>query len=518
MKIFVLSMSAILCATFSGIAQSYDSLVRYQELTYSSAFERQVFEAAKKGKADAFSLMMANGNLLTETRINESRTLFYEYIRTFKLDDIKKNEKKIKTIHDNLEKRFLKKFEMECRFEQVFHNGYFNSLSATAIYALTFDEFKIPYTIMEQADQVYLIVYPLTDKIIIRNAPEMGGYFVLNDEFKTAYLNRLKEQKLIDPQEYAASSTADLFDKYYFGQGGDVTLTRLAALQYMNEALVLSQQNKYEQSYALLQKAYVLYPSDRIGYLLMFSGVRAFATRKTKDSTHAAYLNQITRFTDFGIDTEMIKHDFELAIQELLFDKNTKPKLDIYYRVLVRGLDNIQVTNELDFLYQYHVTRYYYNLGKFRDAMPYAERALVIKPVDVDCQASMVELLRKFVSTSSAQAGLTTVEKYNTQFESLRQNNTFNSLLGTLYLFHFYQEYVAGKPAEGDKYKLLYEGIATKYNELSISPSLVGQAYSGAAIFYYRKGQVAKARQLIATGLKFAPDSFELKQRQQMIK
>lgn len=502
----------------SAFAQETDSLVLFGEIKFSSDFERQVFRDARKGKADLFSLFIANGNLLTDAKIADSRTKFYEYVNSLNVDDIKKNEKRIKYVYDNIEKKYLKKFEVKSRFEEIFYNGYFNSISASAVFALALDKLKIPYSIKEEAVRVYLIAYPLGEKIVINSLPEMGGYFEISDSFKESYLKRLKDQKMIPESEYNASSLKDLFDKYYFDQGADVTPVQLASIQYVNEALFLSGQKKEDVAYSLVQKAYTLNPSDRYAYLLMVTSAAAFEAHKTRDSVQAVQLAQLSRYIRFGIDREGIISEFGIVIQKLLFEENARAKFEMYFRVLNKNLRDRQIIDEITFLYNFHYGRYYYSQGRYAEALPFLEKTMDLKPVDVDTQtlflSSFGNAYKNYPGTEIAPK----LEAYDKRYASLKENNNFTMMMASVYLGEFYQNYLLGKAADGDKYKALFEKLMTAHPDAPVNPNMIGQAYSEAAVYYYRKGQVAKAKQIIATGLKYAPNSYELKSRQSMIK
>jgi tetratricopeptide (TPR) repeat protein len=519
-SLFVAVQLAVFCSIHSENihAQQTDSLVRFNEISFSSAAERNAFLAVQAGKPDYFHLFLANGNLLTDSKMEKSKTDFYEHVKTISVADIKKNEKKIKTIYDNLHKKYLKKFEIRGRFEQLFHNGYFNSFSASALFALTLDELKIPYQINEVADQAYLVAYPATDKIIIKNVSELAGYFALSDEFKKEYIKRLNDQKLIDPKEYASSSLNDLFDKYYFGQGGEITLAKLAGLSYMNEALFLSNEKRFEESYAYLQKAYVLYPSDRMGYLLAQSAAYSLDTHTAKDSVQALKLGRVSRYVSFGINNELIPGNFQHIIQVLLFEQGSKSKLDIYHRVLSRNIADEKIRAEIDYAYSFHVARYYYSQARYIDALPLLEKALTLKPKEVDVQTLFIVSQAQRMDRQPLEDGIRQLDEYGFRFPELGSNNGFAVLNARACLLMFYRNYQEGKAAEGDKYKLKFEALVDRSKDLSIENNLIGQAYSEAAVYYFRKGQVSKAKQYIVTGLKYAPQNYELRERQRAIK
>ena len=84
-------------------------------------------------------------------------------------------------------------------------------------------------------------------------------------------------------------------------------------------------------------------------------------------------------------------------------------------------------------------------------------------------------------------------------------------------LAQFNMEYSLDHPLEGEKYRKMFEEYFAKFQRLNVDSYLIGQAYSTAAVYYSRKGQKAKAKSIITKGLEYAPKSYELLRRQQMI-
>jgi hypothetical protein len=510
--------------TYAAIQKSNvtgeDSLVFFRELTFYSEFEKETFDRYRRRDTDLFAFFMANGNLLGETKIREQKNMFYRYLHAVGYEKTanKKNDKRIKFIYDNLHSKFLTKYELKNRFEEVFYNGYYNCVSATALYALAFEDLAIPYSIKEEPTHVYLVAYPDAERIMLQTTLPQAGYITLSDEFKQAFVKRLKDQKLISSQEYAAKSIAELFDEYYFGKGSNISLLNLAGLQYSNDALYKFDDKKFEEAFTQLEKAYILYPSERVAYLLMIAGTGAFEAHHEKDSTHAVLLGKLARYKAYGVEPENIVSEFSRVTQQLLFESGKKEEYDRYYRILTGSLRQEKLKNDIAFLYYYENGRLLYNKAKYRDALPYLEKTLTVKPSDLNTQGLLLAALSQTLhSKNNNQDAIKLLEDYTARFPELETNNHFNALKGTAYLVQFHMSYSTGKIAEGDRYKVLFEGLATKYPDIVINPDLIGQSYSSAAVYYYRKGQTTKAKQMLATGLRYAPNNYELIARQQMI-
>lgn len=516
--IFFSAASLILLSAITVSGQ--ESMANKENLTYSSPFEKQSFDNYFLHKEDLFALFMANGHLLNEESIRQGKERFYAYLKSINTEKLnsRKNDKKIKIIYDGIHETFLKKYEMLNHFEEIFYNGYYNCVSATALYALAFDYLGIPYAIKEKPTHVYLVAYPEREQIIVETTDPVHGYFTINPAFKQNFIKTLKEQKIISGNEYVADDVNSLFDKYYFNNEENISLANLAGIQYMNDALYKYDEKKVEDAFVQIEKANILYPSERTAYTLMTMGVEALHNHKEHDKQHARYLAKLSTYGKYGITPEMIQGEFSFVINDLLFEKGKKDELASYYNELTALLDTAEFKDEIAFNYNYENGRYLYNQGKYKDCLPFFEKCLEIKPNQQDAVGVLISALAIDLSSSNDNLFIiSTLEDYTKRFTALKDNNKFKMMLATCYVAQFGFEYELEKPAQGDKYKILFENYMKDMKDVAVSQGLIGQSYSIAAVYYFKKGQTSKAKKLIAEGLAFAPNSHELIIRKKMI-
>lgn len=507
---------------FVTSVRGQDSLVRINELQFFSPYERTSIETFLKGnESDYYALFMASGSLLTEPAIAQHKNRLTTYAKDFQNEKFssKKNDKKAKFIYEDVHKKFLQKYERINKFEDIFYNGSYNCVSASALYGILFEKAGIPYIIKEKPTHVYLVAYPETDRIMIETTTPVGGVFTISPAFKQNYIKVLKDQKIIGSKEAAAQGADALFDKYYFGDQEDITLLNLVGIQYMNDAINKIEEKNYEGAIAQLEKAYLFYPVERCAYMLMSSTALHLNELKTKDLKHAATVSRLARFTKYGITTEMIQTEFARTVNELLFVNPNIPLLEEYYKLLSGSLTDSTTRKEISFHYQFERGRFMYNRSNYAEAIPYFEAALALKPNYEEINSALLTALAKsFDIQGDNLAALKTLSTYGEKYPSLQTNNLFNSMLSTVLLIQLGMEYTMGNGAEGDRYKNQYEIHRNKFPNVAVSSSLIGQSYSHAAVYYFRKGQVAKARSILAKGLNYAPGNYELLARQQMIK
>ncbi|UXE66858.1 MAG: hypothetical protein KA713_20895 [Chryseotalea sp. WA131a] len=507
----------ILTVLFSGRSFSQDSLVSLAEISYSSVAERVAIHAALVDKKpDYFSLF----NYANLAKNEQSKAKFYSYLKGLDLENKggKKNSKRVKYVYENVHQAFLTKYQAKNHFSEIFENGYYNCVSATALYSMAFDYFQIPYSIKEKPNHVYPVAYPQSDLVVVETTNPMVGSIAFSDQFKRLYVENLRKQKLVSNQEVQNTDPTKLFDQYFFRAETNITLDQLVGIQYMNNGIFKFEDDDFINSYKLWEKAYLFYKTDQVINGLVVSYYNAFQNLSKKDSLHASLVGKLSRFTKFGVAPDNVKGEFGRAIQEVLFDKGNPEEIKKYYRVLEASIKNKDLKEDLEFIYSYELGRYMFNQGKFTESKPYFEKAFALRPNNQDVQQIYIQLLSNNLRTyTDIKHIVTSLLEAGQQHPTLRTNNVYNSMLANGYLGYFGDQYENNKPSEGDKYKIEFEKLYTSNKDLTVDPSLIGQAYSQAAVYYFKRSQLAKAKSFIDKGLEFAPGNRELMARKRLM-
>jgi hypothetical protein len=495
-------------------------LVKYPEISFNSEFEKKVLDDHfLNKKTDYFRLLIANGSLLNENAVEKSYLRFTEYVNGFKNEKFvsKKADKKIKSVYDGIHSTFLSKYELRNRFENIFYDGGFNCVSASALYALAFHDLNIPFSIKEQPTHVYIIAYPSAERIMVETTTPLTGYFKMNEQFKDNYVRMLKDQKIISAKEYATTDRAILFDKYYFQNEGDITLRQLVGLQYANDGIFLIEAKEYLDAFYELEKAYLFYPSDRIGYLLMLAAAQALDARTNRDTLHAVLAGKLARYKRYGVTEGAVKGELYQSMNYWLSEKADKEAMKSYFNAMDAMIDDKALKDELSFEFNYECGRLDYNKAKYKDALPHLEKCLTLKPNHAELTIMLVRTIHEAYETTPRKEVLKIVERYAAQFPSLSLDNKFNLYLCNLYLLESANSFKNNDPVNGEFYQSSFEKYLGEHKDLVPHADALGEAYSSAAVYYFRKGQSSKARAAINEGLKISPENYQLKMSQRML-
>src|SRR5687768_9864989 len=189
MKNILILLCLVLFISITCHAQ--ENLVNYSEITFTSELEKKILDDHFLNKqTDLFKLFMASGSLLKETSVEDAKNRFFEHLAKINSEklNVRKNEKKIKVIYDDLHSAFLAKYEMKNRFEEIFYNGYYNCVSASALYAIAFQHLNIPFSVKEKPTHVYLIAYPETERVMVETTTPATSFFTMDHQFKQNFV------------------------------------------------------------------------------------------------------------------------------------------------------------------------------------------------------------------------------------------------------------------------------------------------------------------------------------------
>lgn len=513
----------LLTLFFPGILQaeteSSDSLVKVNELKFHSPQEKEAFlKFLHDQTPNYFDLLIAiNGEAALK---NKAARIFNEQKETSKaiFNKNKSAVKGVKAVYKNLHSSLLKKYELQNYFTDIFRNGHYNCVSATALFAMVFEELGVPYHIKESPIHVYLIAYPESHRILVETTSPTAGYLVFDHKFKSNFVQSLKDNKMISEQEFSTSGTDVLFDKYYFKEE-NINLKELVGIQYLNDAFYAFEKENYKYAFEQMEKAYLLYPSEKVSYHLLIGAAIILDKCDYKELDDLNYLVKISRHGNDQAKKEIIINEFLKINQKHHLNNSKSGHFDKAYNYLMEHIEgNEEIKKEISFLFNYEKGRVLYNQANFNNSLKHIRDAYNLKPENVEVESLFINvLLQTMRYFTDGSALVKKIEEYASEFPALKENELFQIAQLNSYLYYIGQLYEAGKKSEAEKYRSLFESRLTNNPEIGFDPNLVGRAYSLGASYYFKNNDMTKVKNLLNKGLQYAPDNMELRTRLHMI-
>ena len=503
-----------------SFSQAPDSIVRFSEVTFNSDFEREYFTRLiqENDKENLLPLFLGCDETSTAASLLSAENKMKHIYSILDKEGIdKKSEaKKIKTIYKTVHSSFLKKYEFENNFTDIFKNGNYNCLSATALYSLFLEKYKIPYTIKETPNHVFLIAYPETLKILIETTNPVSGYFQYSDAFIEKYVEDLKKAKLISESEYISSSKSDLFNKYFF-KNEDINLKQLVGLQYYNLSLYKSSKEKYKEGFQDLQKAYLLYPSEGIKYLLKNTLLMLLSKSdydKTEEIQYYIYISRFIHDNNEIINTNILSDEFSRITNKQLIDKSN---FDLYkrtYALVSKNITDTVLKKEIDYIYNYEYARAILHAEKDEDIRPNLQIIYALHPDNINVQSIIgAYVTNKIIPLNNPQLILKELEVYIKDYYFLGKNNKIARVFSSCYLEIAAQNFAQNEVKKGEEHLQKFEEFIKDKDKSVVMEVYIEKCYSLAAASYYKRGNYDKAKAILKQGLEYAPGNYHLMSR-----
>lgn len=510
MKIFYLIAVFLFSATLL-FSQNKDTLLTIDEVTFASEFEEEaVKDFFNNGKTDYLKLFLASSGVETEEeyeKLKEKFTNFYSEINSQKLQSLPEN-KKIKTIYKSTHEEFFKVFEFKTNFQEIFKSGKFNCVTASALYGIILKDMDIPFEVRETPVHVYIVTYPKTHDIKIEATDPLTGYLVYDQRAKKQFVDYLLKNKLISEDEYAKSTVDDIFNKNFF-EDKEINIRELLGLHYLNLGLYKIEDQKFKEGYKLLSKSYLFYPSEKIEYIIMSTLAEIVKDHKYDALEDLEYLTKICRFSNM-ITAENVRAEFSNITYNYLITRSNLTYYDEIYKYLNKNIENPVFKEEISFLYNYEKGRFLLNKGNTVQSHDYFSKAYFIKPDHSDAQTAFVHSLSKVLENLPTAEAVNKVETYYKNDSLLKKNDVFKVLLLNAYLVGAYENFSNQQARQGEIYLSNFETVFNENKNISVNETLIGDAYSSAGVFYFKKGNYARSKEYINKGLQFAPGNFKL--------
>lgn len=507
-----------------AISASEDSLVKFNNLSFKSASDKNAFALHcvlnKRSDYLYFFLENANGEYTRDLKEIEHRLSEHLFALKEKIQGLSEL-KKMKIVYESLHREFLAKYELRTSFSDIFDKAVYNCVSASALYALCFDELGIPYEIKETPNHVFLVAYPGTHRIVIETTNPLKGYYELNKKNSEAYVRYLVNAKIVSRTEFDTSSVQDLVDRYYFSAKA-IRLKALVGVQYYNYALYNMEDKNYTRASECIKRACFFEPDEKskTNLKMILSGSVQESNYSSQNQVDDLVL--LARIHDRDhrdLGGEYILYQFNRILDKQLIKSNDFAGCEISYNKLKTEIKDSTLISDISFNYHYELARIGYLSSKDKEfMMEHLQQAYAIHPAHANLQAIILgDLSNNLKENNETKQTLLTLEEYRSNFAFLNSHKLFGSMYASTLLERAYENYMVSTLASGDKCLQEFELFCDQQKAVEPYSASVEKAYATAAGIYYKKGNIARSRQLLKTGLKYAPDNFGLMRRLQQI-
>lgn len=490
-------------------------------LKFHSGIEQDGFNLLCSGqKPDYLTMAIAVNPKSGSTELSTTRKIIETEagFLNAKIAVIKKPAAKLKYIFDHVQTIFLKQYDLDADFSDMFQSGKHNCLTATIFYALLFDELSIKHTIKFMPGHVYPIAYANDVPYIFETTDPEHGFLELNGAVRKNAIQSMRLMQFISSDNGSNQSTGDLFDRYYI-KLNNTEIKGLVAYQYTNAAFACMLKQDYLNAYDLITKGIMLAPMDEM-YIMQEELLKQSILQGNKiSSKRTRMLVTYYNTTKNENKKNQIAEEFKQSVYLMLFSSFPSPdSLLPVYNTLHDGIRDEDVRKVLEDIYTESYISYLQTEEKDDEAFEFIYKLYTAGNKSGFIKGQMIRSITMLTENDSYYGNfLSRHDTLAALYPALMEFELFRNNRCQVLLSNAGEAFRMKNPKEGER--LLEEfDKGGYYNKNTIYCCNPASVYSQAGSYYFKTGNIVKARAVLKKGLTFDPDNYEIKEKLKELK
>jgi tetratricopeptide (TPR) repeat protein len=490
------------------------ALVRFDDLVFNSDFEKEAFTNPQNNLQEYLSLFLAVSPSSDKVLLEKANQMIR--LETERINDKRfaknSDEKKVKTVYESVNQDILNTYKEKVLFPEIISAGNYNCLTSSAYYGFLFTNLGISFEFRESSSHVHPVAFPGSLQIKVETTDPVFGFQYFDSKLKIQFVSYLISSKIISKEEAGSSTVDNIFYKYYF-PATSIGMKELAGLQYLNDALYNYAKDNFVYAFRQIQKAYFLYPSDRIATVMLFLLSRCLTETEYKTIEDASFLVYASRFTGGDLNKDVFLNEYRSLTDKVLLQRSQTALYDQIFQYLMNSIEEGAVRQEVEVEYYIQKGNLLMNTYRVKEALMSFEKGLAITPENLELQIITIRCLSYSFGTASSQEIVNSIENFEQKFPEMHDNDTFIGLQMLGYLQLGEEKFDFEQPTEGEMYLKKFENLCESHHGVSVQYEKVGDAYSAAAVYYFKRNNKSIARTYLNRGLAISPENYQLMYR-----
>jgi hypothetical protein len=485
-------------------------------LVLFSIFVSSIFCQYKVSDEDYYlNFSSVSFELIDTNEILKNKAKFYNFLKTLEKDVKGKNQKKeLKQLYEKIHNAYFVKYAENPEFIEIFRTGQYNCVTASALYTLVFEYFKIPYEIREMPTHVYVLAYPKEHNIVIESTMPAAGVIELQKKEIEALKNSLIENKIATKSEVDEKGFFNKFLKI----DSIISKNQLNAIQNYNLAVKLCNEKKYVQALDRIIKANDKYNSFQIQGVYeevlrnLTADEKYMASTENKCFVFESFYNLMQNEDDINERTRSFL--FETIVNKPI--ANNLKELKYYKNCINLTLKESNINKEINRLLNLFIAEVNYNNSETDSSLYFLNISYDSTKVETFPFINTV-IAKKYQEIANTDSLIKTVNEFEKIYPHSKKDKVLRSVKIAAFMSSIYTEFELNKY---DKANRLFEEFKKVYKPSDgniYHQDAIGAGFGAASAYQVRKDNYSKAIEILKEGLKYAPNSLELRRKLDLI-
>ncbi|MBK7029134.1 MAG: hypothetical protein IPH45_07940 [Bacteroidales bacterium] len=482
-------------------------------LVFHSTLEQQGFDALCSGKSvDYLTMAIAVNPSSDKATLENFKGVILAETSAIKkfMEKQKKLSKSLKFIFDDVQQKFLKAYDLDAEFNDLFESGKYNCLTATILYSVILENLGIDHKIKFMPGHVYLVAFNGEIPFMFETTDPYAGFYEITDAEQTKALQGMRLLQFMASGNGQDKSGSDLFDRYFI-KLNNTEMRGLVGYQYVNQAVTEMMNSRFTNVYDLTSKAILLTPMAELRLLREESLRQAIALENKNTVKRAKLLATYYNTTSNVNKKNQVADEFKLTIYQCLFSAFPAPdSMKPIYETLKNSINDADMVMVLSDLYSSTYSEYLKTTENYEEYVEF-----IFRMYGEGVKSNFIKMqIQTFVdvmgnSLPYQENGIEEYDSIALKYPVLDEFEDFRRIQCHLWVSNAENAFRNNQIAEG-------EAFLKKYEENSFAGAKncnASIAYSVAASYFFRKGNTTKSKALLKKGLSYDPNNWELKQK-----
>ena len=505
----------IILVCFYGAAQGTskkDSII-ITNPHYFSEYEQKNFETyLQSNKTDIFALSLSIDSTTNKTQEAAYLKTIQNYLASNKSILAKTtNEKaKIKKLFKSAHQTFFTQYNLEATCSDFYSSGKFNCVTGSLFFSIVMDSLRIPYTIKETPTHVLLLAYPSSFSLPIESTDPNMTIYIPDESFKKRYIDFLVDSKIIQKSEVARQGIEKIFNEKYYSTI-DIKPIELVGLLYYNSGIDYLNKSDFKWAFQQFEKAYLLYPSNRVKYSLELSLLAFVADMGPFSLDNLDFLAKLVNYSSNTRYRELVVREFNNYTQKYLINENDEAKYEQIYNRLIAQVNDSAVKSNISTIYFYERSRACSIKNDKEGSWKFISQGYKLNPQNLNLIARLKnEAITKLKPAFNDNHFLMIYDSLLNEFPILRNSEPIQAYEGAFYLKKAAPLFYNDDITAGEKYLKQFDAFLIRNPNCTFNPSYISSIYCNIASAYFRNKDIKKCKAVIEQGLILAPNDEDL--------
>ena len=483
-------------------------------LDYRNPVDSALFNELAEGDTALLSLLIAAGAISDTSELNQYRGRLNQLFNS--LDSarlVRKNPKKIiKTVFQTVHDQLLKKYEFQNQFCEIFQTGYYNCVSATAVYSYMLTRLGLENAIVETPNHVYVVALIEGEEWVMESTDPAQGFYQLKEKDRQRQLDYLVEQKMITAEQRHSPDLDSIINELYPSEA--ITAARLVSIQYANQGIYDLEEEKSYSAFQNMLRAFLI-SDDEFNSALLQEALAVWLAEEDYENPvfYKSVCNFITLDTSAVFAADIVQ-SYPYYGQLFIDRKLREAQFYMLTEAMIKGLEangQDSARQEIEWFNKIVLAQDELENNNGAGAFSHAASAIQLKPLENDSRRVLLGSLGTIAYRQlwSNAALLDTMAAYQEEYPNLKELS-WNSLYGELLLQSIQDGLINNDASSIEKYRRQFENLMDNAAlEKQLTQSSVAAIYGRLALRDFNQSKT-RARATLEKGLRYAPENPDL--------